>query len=251
MPENPGRGRLVLTIDVERDWAGTETRGVREALPWLLERLRHHGATATFFVVADLTSRVRDVLDPAGPHEVGAHGLTHERLDRMGEGAVRRQLTESKALLEDGGYVVEGFRAPFFAAPPGLPKMVSEAGYRYDASDGTLWPSIRRQPGAPALVSDRVRTSTLGDGRTPFSLTWLRMLHPVAIRSVPTSGTSVLYLHLHELLDDTPGWRTLPPGLRHLHKRGSGATARGIVEDLLASHPGDVVSCRDALVAAT
>src|SRR5690606_25645429 len=84
------RGRLVLTIDVERDWAGNGTRGIDEALPWLLERLLHHGATATFFVVADLTGEVRGMLDPGGPHEIGSHGLTHDRLDRIGGEAVRR-----------------------------------------------------------------------------------------------------------------------------------------------------------------
>lgn len=250
MPENTGRGRLVLTVDVERDWAGTDTRGIDEALPWLLERLRHHGATATFFVVADLTDQVRGMLDPAGPHEVGSHGLTHERLDRIGDTAVRQQLVESKRRLEQAGYVVEGFRAPYFAAPPGLREMVRDAGYRYDASDGRLWPSVHRQPGAPAVTRSRVRSSTLRDGRTPLSLTWLRMLHPVGVRSVPSSGTSVLYLHLHELVDGTSGWRTLPPGLRHLHRRRSGVGARSLVEGLLAGRPGDVVSCRDAMATA-
>jgi len=248
VPANTGRGRLVLTIDVERDWDGTDTRGIDEALPWLLERLRHHGATATFFVVADLTHQVRAVLDPAGPHEVGSHGLTHERLDRIGHDAVRRELTESKSRLEQAGYLVEGFRAPYFAAPPDLSEMVSEAGYRYDASEGRLWPSIRRQSSEDPISPRRVVTSTLRDGRTPLSLTWLRMLHPVAIRSLPASGTSVLYLHLHELLDDTPGWMALAAGLRHVHRRGSGARARSIVDHLLANRRGDVVSCRDALV---
>jgi hypothetical protein len=92
-----------------------------------------------------------------------------------------------------------------------------------------------------------VCTSTLRDGRTPLSLTWLRMLHPVGVRSLPETGPSVLYLHLHELLDGTPGWQALPVGLRHLHRRGSGSVARTIVEGLLAARPGDVVSCRDAM----
>lgn len=251
MPENTGRNRLVLTVDVERDWAGSATRGIDEALPWLLARLRHHGATATFFVVADLTDEVRGMLDPAGPHEVGSHGLTHERLDRLGGDAVRRQLIDSKYRLEQAGYLVEGFRAPYFAAPPGLAAMVHDAGYRYDASDGRLWPSLLRHPRGPAVTPSRVRTSTLRDGRTPLSLTWLRMLDPLGVRALPSSGPSVLYLHLHELVDGTGGWNALPPGLRHLHARRSGVGARTIVEDLLASRSGDVVSCRDAMVAAT
>jgi peptidoglycan/xylan/chitin deacetylase (PgdA/CDA1 family) len=227
-----GAATATFTVDVEGDWAGSETRGIREALPRLVDLLGAYGATATFFVVAELVDLVTAVLPADGPHEVGSHGLTHRPLTRLGADEVQHEVVESKRRLEEAGYTVHGFRAPYFARPAGLGRLLADAGYRYDASFGSLHPM--RRPRVPAGEPLPVVTAgTLRDGRTPFALTYLRLTHPLGVRLVgPDPGT--FWCHPHELVDHTAGWTSLPPGLRHLHRRASGKPAWNMVERLLA-----------------
>lgn len=237
-------GAATFTVDVEGDWAGPGTRGICEALPRLVDLLDAHGATATFFVVAELVDLVAAVLPADGPHEVGSHGLTHRVLTRLEPGEVRREVEESKRRLEGAGYTVDGFRAPYFARPAGLGAVLADAGYRYDASVGALHPL--RRPRVQAGQDEPlpiVAAGTLRDGRTPFALTYLRLTHPLGVRLVgPDSGT--FWCHPHELVEGTPGWTRLPPGLRHLHRRASGRPAWDIVERLLGRPDLHFTSCR-------
>jgi hypothetical protein len=237
-------GAATFTVDVEGDWAGTGTRGICEALPRLVDLLDAHGATATFFVVAELVDLVAAVLPADGPHEVGSHGLTHRVLTRLEPDEVRREVEESKRRLEGAGYTVDGFRAPYFARPAGLGAVLADAGYRYDASVGALHPLRRPRvsagPGEPLPV---VAAGTLRDGRTPFALTYLRLTDPLGLRLVGRDpGT--FWCHPHELVEGTPGWTRLPPGLRHLHRRASGRPAWDIVERLLVRPDLHFTSCR-------
>jgi hypothetical protein len=244
-----------FTVDVEGDWAGTGTRGIREALPRLVDLLDAHGATATFFVVAELVDLVTPILPPGGPHEVGSHGLTHRALTRLAPDEVRHEVVESKRRLEEAGYAVDGFRAPYFARPAGLGAVLAGAGYRYDASVGSLHPLRRPRPpegrghghghDEPLPL---VRAGALRDGRTPFALTYLRLTHPLGVRLVgPDPGT--FWCHPHELVEGTAGWTRLPPGPRHLHRRASGRPAWSAVERLLARPDLRFTSVRASLLA--
>jgi peptidoglycan/xylan/chitin deacetylase (PgdA/CDA1 family) len=253
----------ILTVDVERDWAGQGTLGIRECLPRFLDLLDRHGATATFFVVADLVDLVRPLLSPDSRHEVASHGLTHRRLTDLTSDEVDGEVRRSRQQLDAAGYVVDGFRAPFWASPPGLADALVAAGYGYDASAGRLVPSLRRVatgpdatgPGAtggdvPASGTElaTITSSVLRDGRTPLSLTYLRLLHPVGRRLIPP-GTQQLSCHLHELLDDAAGWDDLPRPLRRLHRRHCGAPAWRLLDGLLADRP--AISCRRHLQSRT
>ena len=244
---------FILTVDVERDWAAHGTLGITRCLPRFLDLLDRHHATATFFVVADLVDLVRPLLPPGTRHEIASHGLTHRRLTDLGDDEVDHEVRRSRQRLEAAGYRVDGFRSPFWASPPGLAGVLADAGYGYDASAGRMVPSLRRvaarpsgdRPGAPAGTAlATVASSVLRDGRTPLSLTYLRLLHPLGRRLVPT-GTQQLSCHLHELLDDATGWEDLPRPLRRLHRRHCGPTAWRLLDDLLADRP--AVSCRQHL----
>ena len=92
----------------------------------------------------------------------------------------------------------------------------------------------------------RLGPSTLRDGLTPFTLTWLRLYHPVGLRLMPVRP-AVFSCHLHELLERTDGWRRLPSSLRRLHARNTGERAWHIVEALLSTARGNCVSCRHYL----
>lgn len=242
---------VMFTADVETDWAGEETRGIREALPRLIDLLRRYSATATFFVVGNLTSLARQHLDPLGADEVGSHGLTHRLLTEPDPEQLWEEVEESRRVLDAAGYQVEGFRAPFFRSPSTLPELLARAGYRYDASCGSVYPSLASRGGGPATWNTtpplyRVETSALRDGFTPCSLTYLRLYHPLGMKLV-SPRTRLFYCHLHEFLDESPGWERLPSPLRLLHRRNSGSTAWTIVEQLLRSPDRRFVSCREFL----
>lgn len=226
---------LLLTFDLETDWGTPRTRGIDEALPRLVELLARVQAHATFFVVGELAERVRPHLSPDGPHEVGSHGLTHTILTRLDERGVHHELLESKRRLERLGYRVRGFRAPFLRRPPRLREQLAACGYDYDSSDGSVWPSWqnRAHQAAPSPVRE-LPPSTLRDGCTPFSLTWLRLLHPLGNVMI-SPRARVFYAHLHELIEGDGGWHALPWPLRRLHRRAAGTIAWRIVERLIQS----------------
>lgn len=249
---------MAVAVDVESDWGRSDLRGIREALPRFLELLARHDAAATFFVVGELAEEVRAVLPPESPHEVGSHGLSHRPLDRLPAGEQAHELRESRRRLQTLGYAVDGFRAPFLATPPALETLLVDAGYRYDASLGSLYHGFARERRAPQdgpsfgavrpeLASiPRLGGSALRGGLLPFNLTWLRLLHPLGLAARPLRP-KLFSLHLHELLDGEAGWPTLPRPLRRLHSLHCGAPAWRMVERVLGEYAGRITSCRSLL----
>jgi hypothetical protein len=157
----------------------------------------------------------------------------------------------SKAVLEAEGYRVAGFRAPFFQSPRELPSLLARAGFTYDASCGSVYPGPRSRGGGPPSWDTspplrRVETSALRDGWTPFSLTYLRLYHPLGLRLV-SSRARLFYCHLHEFLEGSDGWGRLPLPLRILHRRNGGAKAWEILEQLLQKWGPRFVSCQEYL----
>ena len=103
---------VVLTFDDGPDPVGT---------PAVLEALAAHGATATFFVLLtrvrrhpELLARVR-----AAGHEIGLHGVDHQRLTRFSGAEVRTRTAAARAELEAlTGEPVRWFRPPYGAQTP-------------------------------------------------------------------------------------------------------------------------------------
>ena len=116
----------------------------REALPLLVE----HGAVATVFVT---TGWVHDAGEPTGAPpdrmlswrqidevsaaiEIGAHSHTHAQLDQLPDAALRRELSLSKALLEDRlGKEVPAVAYPYGYSSVRVRAAVLAAGYRHAA----------------------------------------------------------------------------------------------------------------------
>jgi peptidoglycan/xylan/chitin deacetylase (PgdA/CDA1 family) len=103
----PGSGVVALTFDDGPDPDGT---------PAVLDAVAGTAAPATFFLVVERAVRhphlVRRIV--AGGHEVALHGDRHERLDRIGIGALARRLADARARLEDlSGQRVRHHRPPF------------------------------------------------------------------------------------------------------------------------------------------
>ncbi len=104
-----------------------------------LEFFAANGITATLFVIArsvqDARRRPLLELAVAQGHEIASHSLTHQYLTEIDRVGKRREIAESRALLEDElGVPVRGFRAPGYRIDRESLELLVEAGYAYDSS---------------------------------------------------------------------------------------------------------------------
>jgi len=160
-------------------------------------------------------------------------------------------MSASRELLASVVGSVHGFRAPFFRRRRGHLEAVRRAGYRYDASAGSVWPGP--QNGHLASLPCPVRrgpvcefpTSAMCGGVLPLSLTWLRLLAPTAFRLLPRRP-GLLYLHLHEFLPPETA-QGLPTPLRHLLTRNCGEPAWDILDRALDRLDGEFATCRELI----
>ncbi|HBF34896.1 TPA: hypothetical protein DDW35_10085 [Candidatus Sumerlaeota bacterium] len=114
-----------------------------------LPLLKEYGFTATIFVAAGLIGkrfRFNHTVDPQGDPlmtekqirdwlqqgmEIQSHGLNHGNLAQMPEDEVRRELTESRTILENvTGKPIRYFCYPFGSFRPSTLTLVEAAGYR-------------------------------------------------------------------------------------------------------------------------
>lgn len=111
--------------------------------------LRELGFTATVFVLAEPERHVNfwdthestgnaALMGPVQMREmaeagitIGSHGISHRRLDTLGDDEARRELVDSKKRIEDWiGKRVDVFAYPFGVVTPRLKEIAREAGYR-------------------------------------------------------------------------------------------------------------------------
>lgn len=92
---------------------------------------------ATFFVLGWLAQRmprlVREIHSRG--HEIASHGLNHDLCTHRATAELRRDLSDSKHILEDIiGHSVHGYRAPNFSVNEDVLLILEECGYEYDSS---------------------------------------------------------------------------------------------------------------------
>ena len=123
--------------------------GFRDAVRHAGATVREHGFRAVMFAVAGLVGRpskwllrerglerpladwaeLRELAD-AG-FEIGAHSLTHPHLPAIAADDARREIEDSRRVIEDAlGREVVHFAYPFGAVDPAVRAMVADAGYR-------------------------------------------------------------------------------------------------------------------------
>lgn len=75
-----------VTVDCESDWGGRveSIQGIQEAIPFILDTLRHHQLKGTFFLSTEyLHSWLQVAKDiQAAGHTLGSHGHEHRRFRR-------------------------------------------------------------------------------------------------------------------------------------------------------------------------
>ncbi len=144
---------LVATVDVE-EWYHTcliseyvdpkrRPRLAKELdwlLPHVLDVFQEARVLGTFFVLGEVAEenpgRIREIAE-AG-HEVACHGFHHFRVGQYDHREFRRDVSDSKALLEDlVGQPVNGYRAPEWSLRSvhnPLLRLLPELGFEYDCS---------------------------------------------------------------------------------------------------------------------
>jgi len=92
---------------------------------------------ATFFVLGWIAQRIPQLVREVRSrgHEVASHGFYHNLCHEEPPEELRRDLEDSKKLLEDLiGAPVDGYRAPSFSVSSVILKTVEACGYLYDSS---------------------------------------------------------------------------------------------------------------------
>lgn len=111
--------------------------GLRRGLPRVLGVLDEAGLRATFYVPGVVARRHPDDLRAiveAG-HELGHHGHTHRRPDRLSTREQRGELEEGlAALAQFSDEPVRGYRAPGWELTPATLAALGELGFTHDSS---------------------------------------------------------------------------------------------------------------------
>lgn len=139
---------ITITIDVEEDCPPmlTSTRGMEEGLPKLLDLFKEEGIKATFFVTGMMAEQFPDLIYriPEERHELGCHGYTHARFDRMGKEEARIALEKAGKVLKQFEKRLVSFRAPNLQFPESYLKLLEEEGFLYDSSLAAYKPPFPR-----------------------------------------------------------------------------------------------------------
>jgi len=240
---------FAITVDVEPDWGISGCVSVQSMLPRLCERLAAHKARATFFVTAGMLEECGATLRRClVGHEVASHGLNHRPMDGLMELDALAEMRDSRLRLEDYfGREVRGFRAPYLRPAPGdWWRLLRQAGYDYDSSVGSLFPSRRNVlAGSWGIEAHEgiveLPMTALRGGWAPFNLAALRLMHPVGMFLMPPEAR-LFALRLHELASRRVA-RVLPLRRRLVLARGAGPRAWKLLERVLESYGARAMTC--------
>lgn len=113
------------------------TFGVQEALPRILELLRHTEVAASFFVPAWVAEHHPDAVKTivAGGHEVGCHGDVHEKVTDLDIAQEEKILVRSlDVLTRQAGRRPVGYRAPAWQVSPNTLGLLARHGFEYSSN---------------------------------------------------------------------------------------------------------------------
>ncbi len=125
-PENAGRPGVL----------SQGTYGAKVGVPLILDLLRRHGLTATFFVPGRVAERypgrVEEIL--AAGHEIGHHGYTHTSPTDLSPEAEEEELVRGLAALRAVGAEPTGYRSPSWDFSPVTTGLLERHGFAYSSN---------------------------------------------------------------------------------------------------------------------
>jgi peptidoglycan/xylan/chitin deacetylase (PgdA/CDA1 family) len=110
--------------------------GLARGLPRLLGLLERYAVAATFYVPGLVALRHRDEIAAilAGGHELGHHGHSHRRPDRLSAREQQAELDDGLAALSEHTGAVRGYRAPGWELTPVTLARLGPLGFTHDSS---------------------------------------------------------------------------------------------------------------------
>jgi peptidoglycan/xylan/chitin deacetylase (PgdA/CDA1 family) len=191
---------ITITVDVEEDCPPmlASTRGMEEGLPKLLDLFKKEGVKATFFVTGMMAEQYPDLICriPREGHELGCHGYTHARFDRMEKEEARVALKQAGKVLKQFERKMVSFRAPNLQFPKNYLKLLEEEGFLYDSSLAAY---------KPPFFQSRTESKII---RIPATITssFLRLPPEIFLPLLKCSKAPVIFFHPWEFVDmsDTP-----------------------------------------------
>ncbi len=186
---------ITITIDVEEDCPPmlTSTRGMEEGLPKLLDLFKKEGVKATFFVTGMMAEQYPDLVHriPKEGHELGCHGYTHARFDRMETEEARTDLRQAGKVLRKFSKRLVSFRAPNLQFPAKYLKFLEEEGFLYDSSLAAYKPPFPRSNIEGKLI------------RIPATITssFLRLPPTLFLPFFTHAKAPVIFVHPWEFVD--------------------------------------------------
>ena len=132
--------KIALTFDIERDNPNFLDTffGVKIGLLKILGVLDYFKIKGTFFCTGNVVKHLPEyikLIERKG-HEIGCHGLNHERLTQLNFKTCQEIINQSKKLIENicQNSEIIGFRAPYLNPPKFLFKVLCNLGFKYDSS---------------------------------------------------------------------------------------------------------------------
>jgi len=113
---------------------------ITESVEIVLDLLRRHDVSATFFVVGRVAEEYPELVDRVRSegHEIGSHGHTHTPLFELTPAEFETELERASGAIERAtGVEPDGFRAPNFSVTRETEwafDVLESAGFRYDSS---------------------------------------------------------------------------------------------------------------------
>lgn len=193
--------KIALSVDVEEDCPPMlkTMKGIEGGLPKLLDLFQKEKIKATFFVTGRMAELYPDLISriPAEGHELGCHGYSHARFDRMNQEEAGYALQKAVKVLRGFDAGMLSFRAPNLKLPEKYLILLEKEGFRYDASTAKYKPPFQRG----ISVSGKIT-------RVPASITssFLRLPLPLVIPVLGHMENPVLFVHPWEFIDmsETP-----------------------------------------------
>ena len=186
---------ITITVDVEEDCPPmlTSTRGMEEGLPELLDLFKKENIKATFFVTGQMAEQYPGLISriPKEGHELGCHGYTHTRFDRMEKEEARIALKQAGKVLRQFERNLVSFRAPNLQFPKNYLKFLEEEGFLYDSSIAAYKPPFPRSKVEGKII------------RVPATITssFLRLPTGLFLPFIRYSKAPVIFFHPWEFVD--------------------------------------------------
>jgi peptidoglycan/xylan/chitin deacetylase (PgdA/CDA1 family) len=140
---------FTFDLDAEEGWLADDpanadrpvalsqgTYGPKVAVPLLLDLLREHGVTATFFVPGRVAERHRGRVEQivAAGHELAHHGYTHRAPASLSRDEEEQELVRALGVLRSFDTEVVGYRAPAWDLSPHTLGLVDGLGFAYSSN---------------------------------------------------------------------------------------------------------------------